>query len=90
MNSNNLVIMQQGGKKPGSAKSCRAKCGPGYKKNIEEKNICSGTNIQNAQNENIHRCVTYICIYPRETRSIIWGENYVLNLGVAVNLIYLS
>ena len=71
-------------------KTCRTKCDPGCKKHYRRKNICSGTNIENAQNENICRCVTYICIYPQETSSIIWGKNYVLNLGVAANVSIVS
>ena len=47
-------------------KTCRTSCNPGCK-NYGRKNVCSETNVQNVQNENIHKCVAYIYIYPRET-----------------------
>ena len=52
-------------------KTCCMKSHPGCKKNYRRKNICSETNIQKVQNENIHICITYIYICPHETRSII-------------------
>ena len=40
----------------------RTNCDPGCKKYYRRENICSETNIQNVQHENIYRCVTYILI----------------------------
>ena len=52
-------------------KTCRTKCDPGYKKIYRRKNICSETSIKNVQNENIHRCVTYIYILRQK---VLYGK----------------
>ena len=59
------VAKNRGAWEPSSheVKTCRTNCDPGCKKYYRRKNICSETNTQNVQNENIYRCVTCIYIY---------------------------
>ena len=59
------VAKKQGERERGSheVKTRRTNCDPDCKKYYRIENICLESNIQNVQNENIYRCVTYIYIY---------------------------
>ena len=68
MNTNKFatrVAKNQGAWERGfhEVKTFRTNCDPVYKKNYRRKNICPETNTQNAQNENIYRCIKFIYIY---------------------------
>ena len=63
-------------------KTRRTNCDPGCKKYYRRENICSETNIQNVQNGNIYRCVTFIYIYilVRQVRNCIVNSGGVIIL----------
>ena len=52
-------------------------------KNYRRKNICCETNESPERKYPQMRKIHYI--YHRDTRSIIWGKNYVVNFRVVIN-----
>ena len=82
----NLAVQERCSQK---VKTCRNKSDAFNKKSCSKKKTCSETNIQNVQNETIHMYVTYIYIYPPETRCIIWEKSYIVNFIGVMDLICL-